>query len=186
MKTLEVILRRELTGLRERSGKKALDVLEVGTIRETTESARPADGWSTLFFAEDAAEHGGRVVGIDLDVTAARQVLADHGVAEQVELITGSSLDVMPRLIAEGQSFDVIFLDPDNDPDLVMSEYTFAQGLIRPGGLLLADDMDQEDPWVRKGLVLIPALAKAGAVYRMDRREAPLGGRDVLIQEVRV
>jgi len=185
MKTLEVILQRELAGLQERSGKKALDVLEVGTIRETAEGARPADGWSTLFFAEHAAKHGGRVVGVDLDVTAARQVLTSHGVADRVELLTGSSLDVMPRLIQQGYSFDVVFLDSGNDPELVMREYTFAKSLIRSGGLLLADDMDQDDPWVRKGLKLIPYLIEAGATYRMDRREAPWGGRDILIQEVR-
>jgi predicted O-methyltransferase YrrM len=184
MKTLEVILQRELAGLQERTGKKALDVLEVGTIRETADAARPADGWSSLFFAEHAARHGGRVVGIDLDVSNARLVLERHGVDQHAELITGSSLDVMPRLISEGQTFDVIFLDSDNDPDLVMKEYAFALELIRPGGLILADDMDQDDQWVRKGLKLIPHLIENGVNYRVDRREAPWGGRDVLIQEV--
>ncbi|WP_167543334.1 O-methyltransferase [Streptomyces violaceusniger] len=185
MKTLEVILQRELAGLRERSGKKALDVLEVGTIRETAEGARPADGWSTLFFAEHVAEHGGRVVGVDLDVSAARLVLQRHGVAEKVELVTGSSLEVLPRLVDEGASFDVIFLDSDNDPDLVMSEYEFALKLIRPGGLILADDVDQDDVWVRKGLKLIPYLKDSGVAFRIDRREASWGGRDVMIQEVK-
>lgn len=186
MKTLEVILRRELAGLQERSGKKAVDVLEVGTIRESAEEARAADGWSTLCFAEHAAVYGGHIVGVDLDVTAATQVLTRHGVADRVELLTGSSVEVLPRLIAEGRSFDVVFLDSDNDADLVMREYSLARELVRRGGLIMADDMDQGDPWVFKGLKLIPYLKQKGIAYRIDRREAPWGGRDVLIQEVGV
>ncbi|MBQ6357474.1 MAG: class I SAM-dependent methyltransferase, partial [Clostridia bacterium] len=74
-------------------------------------------------------------------------------------------------------------LDSGNDPDLVLSEFILSLRLIVRPGLLLADDMDQKDPEVVKGVKLIPYLKDNGYAYRLTHRETPWTNRDILVMD---
>lgn len=182
MRTMDDVLCQQLDLFRARSGKTALRILEVGCARSTNEGHQVGDGWSSLTLARQVRQHGGQVTGIDLDVSQAVRLLAAHGLVE--DFVEGDSLTVMSAMIRDGFVFDVVFLDSGNDPDLVLNEFLLAQKLIDRPGLLMADDMDQNDPEVVKGLRLVPYLRKNGYSYRMTHRETPWTNRDVLVMDI--
>lgn len=67
----------------------------------------------------------------------AREAFTEAGIAPQrFRLITGSALDVMPRLNSDG--YDLVFIDGDKTE---YSEYLAeAKRLVRPGGLIAFDN----------------------------------------------
>jgi caffeoyl-CoA O-methyltransferase len=69
----------------------------------------------------------------------ARKLWQDLGVADRVDLRLGPALDTLERLRAEGKVFDMAFIDADkpNYP----AYYEACLSLLRPGGLLLLDNM---------------------------------------------
>jgi predicted O-methyltransferase YrrM len=151
-----------------------LQILETGTIRQDTEAHRLGDGWSTLTFAKLAGTEG-HVTSIDLDVSVARAVLAREGVADRVTLREGHSIEWMASMIEAGQKFDVILLDSDNDPQLILHEYLLARKLLRRPGLLLVDDVVPGSATVVKGQQLVPWLDGRG----VDNANMPRTGRGV-------
>jgi predicted O-methyltransferase YrrM len=119
----------------------ARKVLEFGTLA----------GHSALWFA-GALPADGRVVSIELNpeyAAFAREQLARAGVGAKVEIRLGAALDVLPALDAEirasGTPFDVIFLDADKAhyPQFL----AWSKKALRPGGLLLADNVLQCGSW---------------------------------------
>jgi predicted O-methyltransferase YrrM len=179
---MDDVLREELAAFRVRSGRSALRILEVGCARSVSEDYLVGDGWSTLTLAGEVREHGGSLTGIDLDTGPAAELLAGHQL--DAVLLQGPSLDVLPGLVGEGRVFDVIFLDSGNDADLVLEEFFLAVRLSARPGLLMADDMDQHDPEVVKGLKLIPHLEAEKYRYRMTYRETPWTRRDILVMDM--
>jgi predicted O-methyltransferase YrrM len=116
-------------------------VLEVGT----------AIGYGTLHLARGASQ--GWVVSIDTDagrLARAAGYLARAGVAEQVELVEGRALDVLPRLPGP---FDLVFLDADK------REYRRCLDLVLPlvavGGRIVVDNL------LWKGAIADPSLRAA-------------------------
>jgi len=102
-------------------------ILEIGT----------AIGYGTLCLARGAAE--ARIVSIDLDparLATARAFLERGGVAERVELIEGTALDVLGRLAGP---FDLAYVDA------VKTEYRRYLDLLLPklkvGGLVVCDNL---------------------------------------------
>jgi predicted O-methyltransferase YrrM len=67
----------------------------------------------------------------------ARETFTEAGIAPQrFRLITGSALDVVPRLNSDG--YDLVFIDGDKTE---YSEYLAeAKRLVRPGGLIAFDN----------------------------------------------
>jgi len=97
-----------------------------------------AIGYSTAFFAE-AVGPGGRVYytdGSPKNTQEARGYLGRLGLLDRVELLTG---DAVAMLEATPGLFDVVFVDIDKDgyPQALAA----AAPRIRPGGLLLADNV---------------------------------------------
>jgi predicted O-methyltransferase YrrM len=167
------ILREQIARFRAAVGMKggdALDILETGTIRQDTEAHRLGDGWSTLTFAEVAAEVGGYVTSIDLDVSVARKVITRYGHDLHVVLREGHSIEWMASMIEAGQKFDVILLDSDNDAQLILHEYLLARKLLRHPGLLLVDDVAPGSATVVKGQQLVPWLDGRGVKYMITPR----------------
>lgn len=114
----------ELTGARR--------ILEVGTFT----------GYSALSCALSLPEDG-RVVACDLSekwTAIALAHWAEAGVADKVELRLGPALDTLDRLLAEGaaDSFDMMFIDADKQN--YEGYYEAGLKLVRPGGLILADN----------------------------------------------
>lgn len=179
------IIGEHLDRLRQMRGTSELSILETGSIRATGVEYETNDGWSTLAFARQAAEHGGRLMSIDLDVSAARTVLDRHGLLDAVELVQGYSINVLAGLLVAGtETFDVAYLDSDNDPGLILHEYMLACRLVRTPGIIMVDDVDMESTGVVKGHALVPWLDQHGVPYRIERRRGTTYTTGVLIIDV--
>jgi hypothetical protein len=187
MPHLSEILRRELATFREKAGQDDLAIVETGTIRNTGEEYRVNDGWSTLTFAEEIAEHGGSLLGIDLDTSAAAEVLGKRLVDLDIELASGHSIDVLASLLAHAADlgqFDVAFLDSDNDAGLILHEYLIVKNLMNSPGLIMVDDVNLTSTGVVKGHQIVPWLDAHGVPYRLEIRHGDGYETGVLVIEV--
>lgn len=168
------IIRRELAAFVDRTGycDRALDIVETGTIRGGGDEHRTGDGWSTLALAEHVRDNGGTVTSIDLDVTTAARVIAEHDLGRHVELVQGHSIQVLTRFAVEGRHFDVALLDSDNDAQLILDEFLVVSATLGLPGLLIVDDVDLESTLVVKGHRLVPWLDREGVAYEITQRDA--------------
>jgi predicted O-methyltransferase YrrM len=103
---------------------------------------------STLFICEGLLANGpgARHVAIDprlpnSHVDAGLRLLEDAGVRELVEFHAEGSEVVLPRLLAEGRSFDLAFLDGNHRFEGVFLDLVYCGKLLRPGAVVFADDM---------------------------------------------
>lgn len=193
MPHLSEILKAELERLRERVGgvadgrpALALNILETGTIRNTGEAYQVNDGWSTLTFAQDVKAHGGSYTGIDLDVSAAVEVLKARKLIKYATFMEGHSIEVLSLLLADSgdlERYDVIFLDSDNDASLILHEYLIARQMVRSPGLIMVDDVDPRSTDVVKGHGLLPRLEAHGTPYRLEIRHGDGYETGVLVIE---
>lgn len=122
-------------------------VLEFGTLA----------GHSALWFAR-ALPDGGKVVSIELNpdyAAFAREKLSAAGVGDKVEVRVGACRQLLPELESEAKRnpYDVIFLDADKAHYPEFLEWS--QGVLRPGGILLADNVLRAESW--KGQTLLGA-----------------------------
>lgn len=137
-----------LTRLAGPDGRGARLAIEVGTL----------GGYSGTWIARGLrsdAQGGGRLITIEYEpkhAAFARKSFDGAGVGKQVEIRQGAALDVLPGLAAElvkahgPTPVDLVFLDA------VKSEYPdyfrLVRPLIRPGGLLLADNALGSNWWI--------------------------------------
>lgn len=139
--------------------------LETGSIRGDEPRYEKGDGWSTVAFARHAAEHGGSFTSVDIDTSTAHKVLEREGLREAVDLREGDSRTVLPQVAEEyGQAkrtLDVVLLDSDNDPELIMGEFLDLRPLLRKGTVILVDDVEPESTGVVKGHLILPYLRAA-------------------------
>lgn len=122
----------------------ATRVLEVGTL----------GGYSAIWMAR-ALPEAGRLVTIEVDerhAEFARRYFARAGLEARIDLRIGRALDVLPAF--DGERFDAIFLDADKEP--LPTYFDWALRLLRPGGLLIADNA------LWGGRVLDPETADEG------------------------
>jgi predicted O-methyltransferase YrrM len=120
----------------------ALKVLEVGVFT----------GYSSLAVAL-ALPPEGRVVACDVSeeyTSVARRYWVEAGIAHKIELHLGPAAETLTGLLAEGQAgtFDFAFIDADKTG--YAAYYEHALILLRPGGLILLDNV------LRGGRVLDP------------------------------
>jgi predicted O-methyltransferase YrrM len=183
--TIGDIISDELPAFMQRSGKKKLRVLEVGVLRNLDQEHLEGDGHSTLAFARLLKQHpGSEYVGIDLDPSQARSAVDSEGLGGICTFCTGDSVRVMREMAVDGERFDIVYLDADNDGATTMREYLLAEDLVTSPGLIMGDDMNTDHTEVRKGRVLIPYLRESGAKFKLLQRHTPWDTRDILIQEV--
>jgi caffeoyl-CoA O-methyltransferase len=116
-------------------------ILEFGTLA----------GHSALWFAHSIPPEG-KVLSIEIDpdyAVFARKQLELAGVGNRVEVRVGAGLELLPKLEEEvktkGALFDVIFLDADKAhyPEFL----AWSVRVLRPGGLLLADNVLRSGSW---------------------------------------
>jgi predicted O-methyltransferase YrrM len=109
---------------------------------------------STLFITEGLLANGGHVrhvacdpyqsVGLPMHRTryagVGLRTLEEAGVRDLVEFYEEESQIVLPRLLAEGRSFDLAFLDGNHRFEGVFLDLVYSGRLLRPGGIVFADD----------------------------------------------
>jgi predicted O-methyltransferase YrrM len=103
-------------------------VLEIGT----------SIGYSTTSMARVVRDYGGKITTVELDERVAEQARANFersGVSDCIELLVGDACKLLPQLEPD---FDFIFLDVDKR--LYAKLLSTCTGLLRPGGLLAAED----------------------------------------------
>lgn len=104
-------------------------ILEIGTL----------GGYSAIHLAR-ALPNDGRLITLELDphhAEVARQNLAAAGVADRVDVRLGAALDLLPTL-ATDEPFDMAFIDADKDSYPAYLDWSLR--LVRPGGLIVADN----------------------------------------------
>jgi hypothetical protein len=185
--TIEDIFRTEIPEFLRRTGKSSPRILEVGVIRDARVEYADGDGHSTPALMTLAMEYGGTYTGIDLDTSVAQRVMEERGKSciSTCTLLQGDSHSRMLDLIAQEAEFDILYLDGANDADVVLEDYRLALKLAARPALLLADDMNEDDEEVRKGVLLLPQLRKSGTEFRLLQRKTSWTNRDILVQEVK-
>jgi predicted O-methyltransferase YrrM len=111
-----------LTGIRARR------VLEVGTL----------GGYSAIWMARALPEDG-ELLSIEIEpkhAEFARRYAERAGLADKIDIRVGRALDVLPSL--DGEKFDAVFIDADKEP--MPNYFEWAVRLLRPGGLVIADN----------------------------------------------
>lgn len=138
-------------------------VLEVGTFT----------GYSSLVFA-DSVGPDGQVVTVDVDAdiqAVARANATAAGLADRIAYVTGDGVAAL-RAMTEARRgwFDLAFLDADKDRIVAYAEVTL--DLVRPGGLVLVDNLfrsgrvatEPDDPSVQAMHALSRFAAERGLV----------------------
>jgi predicted O-methyltransferase YrrM len=103
-------------------------VLEVGTL----------GGYSAIWMARCLPDDG-ELLTVELEpahAEFAQRYVARAGLSSRIEIRVGRALDILPSL--DGQRFDAVFLDADKEP--LPTYFEWALRLLRPGGLLIADN----------------------------------------------
>lgn len=106
----------------------ATSVLEVGTL----------GGYSAIWMARAMGKNG-RILSLEIDpahAAFARRYIERAGLSEAVEVQVGPALRTLPAL--DGRQFDAVFLDADKEP--LPTYLDWALRLLRPGGLVIADN----------------------------------------------
>lgn len=104
-------------------------ILEIGT----------SIGYSTLSMANGIKDYDGKIITIEYDQQVAQQAMKNFeraGLTENIEVKIGDALEIVPRLKEE---FDLIFQDV-GDKRLYPILFDHCVRLLKPGGLLLAED----------------------------------------------
>ncbi len=112
-------------------------VLEIGTLA----------GYSAIWLAR-ALPAGGSLLSLEVEpahANVARRMIARAGLADRVEIRLGPALESLPAL-ADGVPFDLVFIDANKDQYPAYLDW--ALRLVRPGGLIVADNV------LRNGAVL--------------------------------
>jgi predicted O-methyltransferase YrrM len=130
----------------ERAQGEALRDLAIAEGVERTIEVGLALGMSALFLCQAVLPRGGRHVAVDPFQAeswngAGLRTLREAGVEEFVEVIEEESQLALPRLVAEGREFDLAFVDGDHRFEGVFLDLYFMTRLVRPGGLVVVDDV---------------------------------------------
>lgn len=101
-------------------------------------------GYSALVTALSIAPRGGTLLACDVSeewTRKARGYFADAGLSSALELVIAPAVDTLTRRIEEGEasSYDFGFLDADKEN--YGAYYELSLSLLRPGGVLVCDNM---------------------------------------------
>jgi predicted O-methyltransferase YrrM len=102
----------------------AKSVLEIGTL----------GGYSTIWFAQT----GAKVTSIEINPEH-REVAMKNVKGYEVDIILGAALDVLPKLAAEGRTFDFVFIDASWTEQ--WEYFDWAVKLTRSKGIIYVDNV---------------------------------------------
>lgn len=133
----------------------ARTVLEIGTL----------GGYSAIWMGRSLPPDG-RLLTLEIQADRAefaRGFIDRAGLGSVVEVRVGDAADTLPALVADGERFDAVFIDADKERYPVYLEHALA--LVRPGGLILADNAF----WSGRVLEADAADEDTRAVQRFNR-----------------
>lgn len=110
---------------------RAKDILEIGTFT----------GYSAVCLANGAAP-GGHVDTLEINdelEDIIREGWERAGVAGMVTLHLGDALETLKELASEGRKYDLVYMDANKREYL--DYYLLCKDMVRPGGVILADDV---------------------------------------------
>ncbi len=87
------------------------------------------------------------------------------GLSESIRILNGDYLSVISQLDSEGESFDIVFLDPPYHEDFaqIASEELFRRGMIRSGGTVMIEfGTDLPEPHGVDGLMRVRRIKHYG------------------------
>lgn len=111
----------------------AQNILEIGS----------SNAVSTIWLAAAARENGGAVTGTEIipeRADDANRNLAEAGLADVARVMPGDAREMVAGLAG---SFDLVFIDAEKDDYL--AHCLAVIGRVRPGGLILADNVVSHD-----------------------------------------
>jgi predicted O-methyltransferase YrrM len=112
---------------------KAREVLEIGS----------SNGVSTIWLAAAARQNGGRVTGTEIlpeRAAEANRNLATAGLDAVARILAGDARTTVASLPGP---FDLVFIDAEKDD--YVDHLQAVVGRVRPGGLILADNVTSHD-----------------------------------------
>jgi predicted O-methyltransferase YrrM len=98
-----------------------------------------ATGYSAIYLARACEVFDGKVVTLERDEGMARRAqvnLEKAGLKDRVEIMVGDAFQEMAKMRGP---FDFAFLDIDKES--YAGALSYCEGLLRPGGLLVADNV---------------------------------------------
>jgi predicted O-methyltransferase YrrM len=95
------------------------------------------------------------------------QILEEAGVRELVEFYAEESQIVLPRLLAEGRSFDLAFIDGNHRFEGVFLDLIYSGRLLKEGGIVFVDDTQL--PGIRRAIDF--CVANLGWVTEEESKE---------------
>lgn len=115
-------------------------------------------GYSSLWMAR-ALPADGELIACDVSeewTAIAREYWQEAGVENRIRLRLAPAVDTLTELLADGQAgtFDLVFIDADKEN--VDRYYELSLQLLRPGGLILVDNV------LWSGRVIDPAVTDPG------------------------
>jgi predicted O-methyltransferase YrrM len=124
----------------------ALRDLAIAEQAERTIEIGLALGISALFLCQAVVRRRGSHVAVDPFQReswngAGLRTLREAGVEDLVEVIEEESQLALPRLVSHGREFDFAFVDGDHRFEGVFLDLYFMTRLVKPGGLVVVDDM---------------------------------------------
>jgi caffeoyl-CoA O-methyltransferase len=112
---------------------KAREVLEIGS----------SNGVSTIWLAAAARQNEGRVTGTEIlpeRAAEANRNLAEAGLGAVAQIVPGDARATVANLPGP---FDLVFIDAEKDD--YVDHFATVAGRVRPGGLILADNVTSHD-----------------------------------------
>jgi caffeoyl-CoA O-methyltransferase len=126
---------------------KALRVLTEAADAKTVVEIGTSTGYSGLWFCLALTRNGGHLTTFEVDhdrASRARQHFLDAGVEKMVTVIEG---DAHEQVAKWKQAIDLVFIDADKGGYLDYLDRL--QPLVRPGGLILAHNVDMVPDYVK-------------------------------------
>jgi predicted O-methyltransferase YrrM len=85
------------------------------------------------------------------------------GLGDRLDFRAEPSCTALPALLAEGRTFDFVFVDGSHRFDDILLDFTFADLLLRPGGYVVFDDL-----WMRTAQLVLAYIRTNRPDYRRD------------------
>lgn len=84
-------------------------------------------------------------IGVDIKIQDSVKLMIKYlgpSVSASTFLFEGNSLNLLPGLIDQNFTFDVVLLDGDHNYHTVSQELTYLEKLVNPDGIVVIDDYD--------------------------------------------